>query len=395
MRDQSSDINVCFISSRTAYIPAEGEVITDWANGRLMAELFRQQQYRFSLAIFDDPVKNKTYNYFVAPYKIYRLPFPYDHFKGIRNLFAMYKILKKIERENDLLIVQVPIVGFIPLLFIGKPVIYHLCSNVLTASANRFKYSGISLFVSRSFAFLIHKIQQLLFEKKRNRLIVNGEELGLIYAKYNPLVVVSSTVYSSELVDPSVVSNYTGGDFKILFVGRPSKEKGIDQLMSAFRMLLERKHQVSLHMIGVEKDDLLNGLLGKNIPETIIDKIELHGFVSWGEQFKATVSQCHCLVMSSVSEGTPRVLIEARALGCPVIATRIGGVGSSVTDGVDGILISPHNTNQIVDAVEKLSTDENYRMSLIKNGLKTVSRFTVETFTKKFTDTLREIAPNK
>jgi glycosyltransferase involved in cell wall biosynthesis len=391
MHNLSAVRKVCFISSRSGFITQESNVITDWANGRLITELFKNSSHRFSLAIFSDPVLNGNYDHKIYPAKIYQLPFPMSYYSGLRNTRKIYSIFKKIEEENDILIIQLPIVSFLPLLSFKKPVIYHICANVRTAANNPFKYKGLSLLSARLFAEFMHTIHKHLFRKKRNKLIANGNELGTLYEQYDPKVVVSSSVYADEIMKPAALVRRTGDEFNILFIGRPSKEKGIDVLMSAFEKLQQKHQNVQLHMVGVEREELVRGLAAKPVSEGAMRKINFYGFVSWGDQFKSIVRKCHVLIMSSISEGTPRVIIEARALGCPVIATNIGGISTSITHGADGILIEAGSEQQITSAIEDLMSNEDFRYRLSGNGLHTAARFTVENFAQTFASALEGI----
>jgi glycosyltransferase involved in cell wall biosynthesis len=394
MRNPSSKKKVCFVSSRSGYITATGQVITDWANGRLITELFNHSNYHFSLAIFSDPVMNRNYDHALQPATLYSLPFPMSYYYGLRNVRKIYTMLQKIEHENDILIIQLPIISFLPLLFIRKPVIYHVCANVLTAANNRFKYSGISLITARSFAWFMHVIHKRLFKVKRKYVIVNGNELGTVYKKCNPTTVVSSSIYASEIIRSEEVVRREGDKLNLLFIGRPSKEKGINVLMSAFEKLQRETPEIQLHMLGVEREELIQRLAAEPVSEEALAKIVFYGFVPWSDHFKAIVQKCHVMIMCSISEGTPRVILEARALGCPVIATNVGGVSTSMTDHVDGILIQPGNEEELRRSIVKIR-DEDFRQQLIAEGLKTVRNHTLVNFCNTFIQSLEAISRNE
>jgi glycosyltransferase involved in cell wall biosynthesis len=79
-------------------------------------------------------------------------------------------------------------------------------------------------------------------------------------------------------------------------------------------------------------------------------------------------------------EGTPRVLIEARAFGCPVIATDVGGTRSTIDDGVDGLIIPPNDIEACKSALLRIVRDQQLRSRLIENGLKRAQTRTVEAY---------------
>ncbi len=382
-------LRVCFVSARSGYFAAHA-VVTDWANGRLVTEIFKTTgSYVFSLAIFSDPVWQKHYDHHIPVAMRYALPFPMTYVRGMQNIVKVYRILKQLERQNDLLIIQLPQISFLPLLFLKKPVIYHLCANVLTASANPFKYKGLYLVIARTFAKSMHWVHQRLFSRSVNRLIVNGSELGELYKKFDPRVAVSSSLFRHEVIDYPDLPRLNG-EFRIVFVGRPSKEKGIHRLMAAYTDLINEGRLVSLHMIGLHRHELEAGL-GGPVDEGVLNTIHFYGFISWGARFKEIVSAGHVLVMSSISEGTPRVLLEARALGCPVIATRVGGVVTSVTDRVDGVLIEPDVAADIKRSIIDLMENEDFRQQLILHGLETSKKHSLEVFAAVFIQLLKEI----
>ena len=77
-------------------------------------------------------------------------------------------------------------------------------------------------------------------------------------------------------------------------------------------------------------------------------------------------------VLPSLSEGTPRTLVEARSFGCPVVATRAGGIPSSVEHGRDGLLVEPNDLARTSAAsIARVLDDEPYGVDLIHEGLKT------------------------
>jgi len=362
----------------------------DWANGRLIHELAHIYGNGFSVAIFSDPQHNANYNYAIQVNKIYPLPFPFSYKGGIKNILKIRKIIGQLAKENDVLIVQLPFIGFPAWLGIKKPMVFHVCANVLTAAQNPFKYKGLARLASKSFAQFIHQVNKSLFKRKQSRLIVNGNELAEVYRAFNPVPVVSSSIYLAEMISESDVNTRSADEeFKMLFIGRPSKEKGFHTLIDAFTMLVDAGKPVTLKLLGVRRAET-EAILGKPIENTYLDKIDFLGFISWGAQFREIVKSSHCLIVSSVSEGTPRVLIEARALGCPVIATNIGGIVTSVNHNVNGVLVNPGKPEEIKAAVETLF-DEELRMKLAINGLRTAKRFTLEAFVRTFTDTVKSL----
>jgi len=95
-------------------------------------------------------------------------------------------------------------------------------------------------------------------------------------------------------------------------------------------------------------------------------------------------------VLPTLSEGTPRVLVEARANSLPVVATNVGGIPTSVTDGVDGLLVPPKNVDALADAITRIVNDGELRRALIHNGLRSARSLTVDRFADLVVGVLRE-----
>jgi glycosyltransferase involved in cell wall biosynthesis len=82
------------------------------------------------------------------------------------------------------------------------------------------------------------------------------------------------------------------------------------------------------------------------------------------------------LVVPSVDEAFGRVVVEGMAAGCPVIASRVGGIPEIITQGQDGIMIPPKDTSSLVEAMLHLTRDAELRSRLTEEGRHTAQRFT-------------------
>jgi glycosyltransferase involved in cell wall biosynthesis len=75
------------------------------------------------------------------------------------------------------------------------------------------------------------------------------------------------------------------------------------------------------------------------------------------------------LVLPSYSEGMPQAVLEAMDCGLAVVATRVGGVPEAVLDGQTGLLVEAKNVEQLRDAMERMITDEAFRLTAGQKGL--------------------------
>ena len=85
------------------------------------------------------------------------------------------------------------------------------------------------------------------------------------------------------------------------------------------------------------------------------------------------IARSDILVLASFMEGLPVVLMEAMALGVPVIASRVAGIPELVEHGKTGLLFDPANWAQLERAVERLCRDAELRGALAKDGRRRVA----------------------
>lgn len=141
-------------------------------------------------------------------------------------------------------------------------------------------------------------------------------------------------------------------DFVIGYSGRLVRDKGIIELVRAFD-LLENAGNCKLLLVGMfEERDAL--------PEDVKDRIKkderivFTGFINGGMELYYSLMSVY--VLPSYREGFPTGVLEAQAMGKPVITTRVTGCCDSIIDGVTGLFVN----NEASDLVEKLNMIRKY-----------------------------------
>ncbi len=121
------------------------------------------------------------------------------------------------------------------------------------------------------------------------------------------------------------------------------------------------------------------------------DRVE---FLAFQKDIAAALSAMDILLHCSTRpEPFGRVIIEAMAVGVPVIAAHAGGVPEIITDGIDGILVAPGDRKAYLDALERVTLDPDLRATLTANGRQTVARrFTVERVVADFVHVIQAAA---
>lgn len=162
-------------------------------------------------------------------------------------------------------------------------------------------------------------------------------------------------------------------------IGRMVTVKGYLYLIKAFEKLYSPNKNIKLVLIG-------DGKLKIELQEYVNVNNLQDGVIFPGEiiDAKLLMPAFNVFVLSSLSEGLPLVLLEAMAAKIPVIATKVGGVPSVLTD--QGELIDSKNVDQIFHAMEKyyqLSEDERHHLGE-KLFQKLITHFDIKLYRKKY-----------
>jgi glycosyltransferase involved in cell wall biosynthesis len=157
------------------------------------------------------------------------------------------------------------------------------------------------------------------------------------------------------------------GDGELLYVGRLSVEKGVLELLSAFRSLISRRPESRLTMVGTGP---LEGYLRRlcATDPRLKASVRIEGRVAPGETEEYYSRSSVVLAPSLWPEPLGRVPMEAMAAGRPVIASGGGGIPEVVEDGKTGILVPPGDKEALADAIDHLLSNPKKRRRMGRRG---------------------------
>lgn len=146
-----------------------------------------------------------------------------------------------------------------------------------------------------------------------------------------------------------ISANSIGSDIpKLICVGRLSPEKGHLGLLEVIQRLRVKGIDCIITLVGDGPSRLVIEALTERLG--LRDRVFFAGFLSEGETLSA-IADSDILVLPSFMEGLPVVLIEALALGKPVVASRVAGIPELVEHGKMGLLFTPSDTAALEDAI--------------------------------------------
>ncbi|MUV05641.1 glycosyltransferase [Planococcaceae bacterium Storch 2/2-2] len=141
----------------------------------------------------------------------------------------------------------------------------------------------------------------------------------------------------------------------ILYVGNIIRAKGLDELIEAYKQITYTKEQLSLYMIGSQKDEQYVESVKDRL--NVLDNVHLINPQNQSSLAK-WMSASDVFVLPSHHEGFGLVALEAMAVGVPVVGTNVGGLPYLLKDGA-GILVEPHNPASLAEGiVEALDRSE-------------------------------------
>jgi colanic acid/amylovoran biosynthesis glycosyltransferase len=168
----------------------------------------------------------------------------------------------------------------------------------------------------------------------------------------------------------------------LVAVGQLKAKKGFTYLIEACGILRDRGMEFDCQIVG---DGPLRAELEAKIRELgLADRVALLGALPHAvviEKYReATLVVLPCVTGTDGDrDGIPNVILEAMALGVPVVSTRHSGIPEAVEDGASGLLVPPGDSIALAGALERLMRDEELRERFGRNGRKKV----LETFDAK------------
>lgn len=170
---------------------------------------------------------------------------------------------------------------------------------------------------------------------------------------------------------------------KILYVGRLSLEKNVAMLIRAVRSLA---NDLELLIIGAGPEEESLKRLAQGDQRIRFQGAKLH------EELIDLYRDADIFVLSSNTESFGKVLIEAGAAGCAIIATRTAGAVSILGDSAAGVLVKVGDQTALTEALAKLIAHENLREKLGENARRLAVKYDAKSATIKTVEFWRKIA---
>lgn len=305
-------------------------------------------------------------------FKVHHLPVPRSIF-AIRDIVKSYKMMKKLCDENNYEIVHChsPIGGIVARLACrkarkkGTKVIY-------TAHGFHF-FKGAPLK-----NWLVYFTAERITAKFTDSLITinkedyeNAQKFNVENTEYVPGIGIDVDKIKNVKINRSKKRsefNLSEDDFVLFTAGQLSKRKNHEVVIKA----LTKIENINVKLLICGLGELENYL------KELIHDLGLENRVILAGYRNDVVEQLHaadCFVFPSFQEGLPVALMEAMAVGLPVVCSKIRGNVDLIEHGINGFLVDPENSNDFARYIEKIISDETIQAEMSKKNLEYVKKY--------------------
>ncbi len=234
-------------------------------------------------------------------------------------------------------------------------------------------------------------------QKKAHKIITDSESTKrdlIEYFKFKPenieVIYIGVDPYFKQLDDPKVITRFKEklgvNGLMLMFVGLNKYHKNIQALLKVSKILKEKKIDFTLLLAGTKMNEkqLLNTIEELGISQNVKVISYLDDLMMLYAYNAADI-----FILPSFYEGFGLPPLEAMACGTPVIVSNASSLPEVVGDA--GLMINPKETDEIVNAIIKLSEDSELYNKMVKKGLEHVKKFSWADTARKTYDLYKRV----
>jgi glycosyltransferase involved in cell wall biosynthesis len=291
--------------------------------------------------------------------------------KDLKTLWSIIKIFKAIKPDIiNLGTPKVSLLGMIAGFIVGIEKRIYTCRGFRFEHEKGFKRT-LLITMEKITSKLAHQVicispslkeyatKNNIFEEIKTFVINKGSSNGIDLKRF------SKSNINNLAKDEFLKENKVTDKFIYGFVGRLVKDKGIFELLLVFEKLYNQNKNINLLLLGSD-------ITSSNEEKKKLEKYKNHQgihFLGFKNNIEFYISMFDVLVVPTYREGFGNVLVQAAAMGLPVISTTGTGTVDAVSDGYNGILVPVKSKEKLQDAMEKMMSDEKQRKEYGENGI--------------------------
>ncbi len=256
------------------------------------------------------------------------------------------------------------------IIHLHEPLCPMLCTTVLrlsqTANVGTFHADGsIGYSLGKPFSTIFLK---RWFSKLDGKIAVSQPAMEFVNKHFPGYYNIIPNGVDLDHFSPGVspIDEFCDGKMNILFVGRLEKRKGLSYLLEAYKQIKQEIPNSRLIIVG--PGTRLRKKYEKWVVRNGLNDVVFVGYVSYDELPRYYQTADIVCSPATGRESFGIVLLEAMAVGKPIVASNIDGYASLVTHGVDGLLVPPKNKEMLAQALISLMTNQSLRQQMGAGG---------------------------
>lgn len=289
----------------------------------------------------------------------------------IKDLIAVYILYKVFKKEKPQIVhSHTPKAGTLSMIaakYAGVPHRLHTIAGLPLVEVTGFKrsilnwvekltYAHATMIYPNSFGLKKIILDHKFTSERKLRIIGKGSSNGINTVHFD------ETLFSEE--EKNQLKLKTGilpTDFVFIFMGRMVRDKGINELIGAFKNINKQFKNTKLLLLGAYEKEL--DPLFTDTEAEIDSNLNIKA-IGWQADVRPFLAISDTLVFPSYREGFPNTVMQASAMGLPCIVSDINGCNEIIKDGVNGIVIPVKNQQAIEEAMKKIIGNDDFRHSL-------------------------------
>lgn len=315
--------------------------------------------------------------------EVVELPYSGSFLKAQKSVIKYYKTIKSIAGKTDLFYCRVPDpFCWMPRLIFHKRTIMHFVGDTIDATKYNEKWSWIKKKVMIAGYYPDYLLT--ILAAKKSTVYTNGFHIANRLKRYsvNANPVVSSTI-SEKIFDDNLPDlNMQESPIRIIYVGYIRFAKGMNCLMHLCKKMQDSGFDYIFDIIGNgEMFDELKNFVGNNKLE---NKVILHGHIDDKTKLLQMIRSSQLFFFPSLSEGSPRVVIEAMSQGIPVVSTPVGSLPTTFEDKKEIRFFDFNDYEMAYDIIKSFLSERSYFEKMRDEAYKKVkNNYTIEAFLGK------------
>lgn len=299
-------------------------------------------------------------NLIALGYKVHKIPMQrtgVNPAADAKAALALYRLMRKIKPDYVIGYTIKPVIyGLLAAKIAGVPHRFALITGLgyafQGADEQDYKKSNLQKIMHKLYSVALTSAQMVFFQNPDDEALFR--DMAILKPDASTLVVNGSGVDISEYsVQPFPIKNEVPA-LKFLLIARLLGDKGVREYAQAARIIKAKYPLVEFDLVGWIDDN----------PDAIQQK-ELDSWISeglihfWGKlsDVKPVIADSSVYVLPSYREGTPRTVLEAMAMGRPIITTDAPGCRETVIDGYNGYLVPVKAVEELAAAMERFIVD--------------------------------------